>query len=234
MKEKPWESIAEKLMQDIRSGKLPPGEKMPSQNQLAGHFGVPRTHIRKAYEQLEELGYLFSHQGKGTFAALPPPMIPLAMELSGFAQEMAQQGLQCENRVVQRKWLHYKPQLFQILGSSSQDKVLKISRLRMVAGIPAALHTSYLSAARFPHLEADEKNIQSVSQYLRAQGYEHCQASQRCLAMLVPTKKERKLLDISGCSPALVLTSKTLSSPDGEVLEVLRIVYRGDRFVLQL
>lgn len=234
MKEKPWESIAEKLMQDIRSGKLPPGEKMPSQNQLAGHFGLPRTHIRKAYEQLEELGYLFSHQGKGTFAALPPPMIPLAMELSGFAQEMAQQGLQCENRVVQRKWLHYKPQLFQILGASSQDKVLKISRLRMVAGIPAALHTSYLSAARFPHLEADEKNIQSVSQYLRAQGYEHCQASQRCLAMLVPTKKERKLLDISGCSPALVLTSKTLSSPDGEVLEVLRIVYRGDRFVLQL
>ena len=234
MKEKPWESIAEKLMQDIRSGKLPPGEKMPSQNQLAGHFGVPRTHIRKAYEQLEELGYLFSHQGKGTFAALPPPMIPLAMELSGFAQEMAQQGLQCENRVVQRKWLHYKPHLFQILGASSQDKVLKISRLRMVAGIPAALHTSYLSAARFPHLEADEKNIQSVSQYLRAQGYEHCQASQRCLAMLVPTKKERKLLDISGCSPALVLTSKTLSSPDGEVLEVLRIVYRGDRFVLQL
>ena len=104
----------------------------------------------------------------------------------------------------------------------------------MVEGIPAALHTSYLSAARFPHLEADEKNIQSVSQYLRAQGYEHCQASQRCLAMLVPTKKERKLLDISGCSPALVLTSKTLSSPDGEVLEVLRIVYRGDRFVLQL
>lgn len=234
MKEKPWESIAEKLMQDIRSGKLPPGEKMPSQNQLAGHFGLPRTHIRKAYEQLEELGYLSSHQGKGTFAALPPPMIPLAMELSGFAQEMAQQGLQCENRVVQRKWLHYKPQLFQILGASSQDKVLKISRLRMVAGIPAALHTSYLSAARFPHLEADEKNIQSVSQYLRAQGYEHCQASQRCLAMLVPTKKERKLLDISGCSPALVLTSKTLSSPDGEVLEVLRIVYRGDRFVLQL
>lgn len=234
MKEKPWESIAEKLMQDIRSGKLPPGEKMPSQNQLAGHFGVPRTHIRKAYEQLEELGYLFSHQGKGTFAALPPPMIPLAMELSGFAQEMAQQGLQCENRVVQRKWLHYKPQLFHILGASSQDKVLKISRLRMVEGIPAALHTSYLSAARFPHLEADEKNIQSVSQYLRAQGYEHCQASQRCLAMLVPTKKERKLLDISGCSPALVLTSKTLSSPDGEVLEVLRIVYRGDRFVLQL
>ena len=234
MKEKPWESIAEKLMQDIRSGKLPPGEKMPSQNQLAGHFGLPRTHIRKAYELLEELGYLSSHQGKGTFAALPPPMIPLAMELSGFAQEMAQQGLQCENRVVQRKWLHYKPQLFQTLGASSQDKVLKISRLRMVEGIPAALHTSYLSAARFPHLEADEKNIQSVSQYLRAQGYEHCQASQRCLAMLVPTKKERKLLDISGCSPALVLTSKTLSSPDGEVLEVLRIVYRGDRFVLQL
>lgn len=59
MKEKPWESIAEKLMQDIKSGKLPPGEKMPSQNQLAGHYGVPRTHIRKAYEQLEELGYLF-------------------------------------------------------------------------------------------------------------------------------------------------------------------------------
>lgn len=87
MKEKPWESIAEKLMQDIKSGKLPPGEKMPSQNQLAGHYGVPRTHIRKAYEQLEELGYLFSHQGKGTFASLPPRMIPLAMELSGFAKK---------------------------------------------------------------------------------------------------------------------------------------------------
>ena len=92
MKEKPWESIAEKLMQDIKSGKLPPGEKMPSQNQLAGHYGVPRTHIRKAYEQLEELGYLFSHQGKGTFASLPPRMIPLAMELSGFAKKNGPAG----------------------------------------------------------------------------------------------------------------------------------------------
>lgn len=234
MKEKPWESIAEKLMQDIKSGKLPPGEKMPSQNQLAGHYGVPRTHIRKAYEQLEELGYLFSHQGKGTFASLPPRMIPLAMELSGFAKKIAQQGLSCENRVVQRKWINYKPQLFQILGASPQDKVLKISRLRVVDGVPAALHTSYLSAARFPQLETEGDGIQSVSQYLRAQGYEHCQVSQRCLAMMVPTKKERKLLELPGYCPALILTSKTLSSPDGEVLEVLRIVYRGDRFVLQL
>ena len=69
MKEKPWESIAEKLMQDIRSGKLPPGEKMPSQNQLAGHYGVPRTHITRPMNSWKSWGIFFPTREK---APLPP------------------------------------------------------------------------------------------------------------------------------------------------------------------
>lgn len=65
-----WELVAEQLIRDIRRGTYKSGEKVPSENEMAGRFGVPRSDIRKAYSCLKELGYLRS---SGDAAALWRP-----------------------------------------------------------------------------------------------------------------------------------------------------------------
>ncbi|GAA3488564.1 winged helix-turn-helix domain-containing protein [Streptomyces cremeus] len=63
--------IADEFKAKIREGKTAPGEKLPSESELMAQHGVSRTVARQAISRLREDGYAISHQGKGSFAALP-------------------------------------------------------------------------------------------------------------------------------------------------------------------
>ncbi|WP_330458565.1 GntR family transcriptional regulator [Streptomyces sp. NBC_00820] len=61
--------IADTLRERIRSGDLKPGERLPTQAELAGQFGVERGAVRQALRSLQDDG-LLSHVSKGS-----PPRI---------------------------------------------------------------------------------------------------------------------------------------------------------------
>ncbi|MEU6008776.1 GntR family transcriptional regulator [Streptomyces sp. NPDC047453] len=63
--------IADEFKRKIRDGELAPGDKLPSEAKLMTEHGVSRTVARQAISRLREDGYAISHQGKGSFAALP-------------------------------------------------------------------------------------------------------------------------------------------------------------------
>ena len=63
--------IADKIKREIRAGERSPGDKLPSEAELMRQHQVSRTVARQAIARLREDGYAISHQGKGSFAALP-------------------------------------------------------------------------------------------------------------------------------------------------------------------
>ncbi|MET9789080.1 winged helix-turn-helix domain-containing protein [Streptomyces canus] len=63
--------IADDFKRRIRDGELTPGDKLPSESDLMAQHSVSRTVARQAISRLREDGYAVSHQGKGSFAALP-------------------------------------------------------------------------------------------------------------------------------------------------------------------
>lgn len=62
-----YEQIYEHIREEIRSGKLLAGEKLPSTRHLAATLRISRTTAELAYEQLEEEGYLVIRQGSGAY-----------------------------------------------------------------------------------------------------------------------------------------------------------------------
>lgn len=58
--------IFDKLVYQIVSGQYQAHDKLPSENETADKYQVPRITARKAYEKLEELGYVYKKQGKGS------------------------------------------------------------------------------------------------------------------------------------------------------------------------
>jgi len=58
-----------KLMLEIESGRLEPGDRIPPENRLADHHGVSIGTVKKAILNLANEGYLYRVQGKGTFVA---------------------------------------------------------------------------------------------------------------------------------------------------------------------
>lgn len=53
----------------IFTGRLGPGERLPSLRRVAGWAGVNVNTVRSVYESLEERGLIVSQQGRGTFVA---------------------------------------------------------------------------------------------------------------------------------------------------------------------
>ncbi|MFE5186099.1 GntR family transcriptional regulator [Streptomyces sp. NPDC056628] len=62
--------IATQLLGELRDGTIPPGERLPGERQLAGHFGVSRETVRQALEVLRRSG-LVATDRRGSHASLP-------------------------------------------------------------------------------------------------------------------------------------------------------------------
>jgi GntR family transcriptional repressor for pyruvate dehydrogenase complex len=72
--------VARRLVEFILSGQVEPGERMPSERQLAEAFGVGRSAMREALKSLSLIGLVEVRQGDGTYlrkanAALLPEVI---------------------------------------------------------------------------------------------------------------------------------------------------------------
>lgn len=61
------DAIAETLERRILEGSLKPGDRLPSERDLAAELGVSRPSLREAIQKLASKGMLQSRQGGGTF-----------------------------------------------------------------------------------------------------------------------------------------------------------------------
>jgi DNA-binding FadR family transcriptional regulator len=68
-----YEQVAERLAADIRAGVLAPGERLPSERDLARTFEVSRASVREAIASLQLQGVVETRKGAGTFVAARPP-----------------------------------------------------------------------------------------------------------------------------------------------------------------
>lgn len=62
-----YEQIVEQIEERILNGDLRPGDKLPSERELAEQFGVSRTAVREAVKALTQKGLLVVNVGRGTF-----------------------------------------------------------------------------------------------------------------------------------------------------------------------
>ena len=72
--------LAQRLVDQIESGSLRPGDRLPTEQQLALAHGVSRTVVREAVHQLRSRALLVSRQGSGVFVAQTPANQPLAFD----------------------------------------------------------------------------------------------------------------------------------------------------------
>jgi GntR family transcriptional repressor for pyruvate dehydrogenase complex len=89
-----------RLRQMIQAGELPPGSRLPPENQLAAEMGLSRSGVREAVKVLESAGVLDVRRGDGTFVTSLSPM--LLLEGVGFAVDLLQGDTLLEVMEVRR------------------------------------------------------------------------------------------------------------------------------------
>lgn len=79
-----YEEIVEQLKEMISNGELKPGQRLPSERDMAESLGVSRASVREALTALEAIGILDIRPGEGTFVretSVSTTFAPLAMVL---------------------------------------------------------------------------------------------------------------------------------------------------------
>jgi DNA-binding FadR family transcriptional regulator len=75
--------IAERIADEIATARLPPGAKLPTEQEMVAAMGVSRTVIREAVAALRAQGLIVTRQGAGAFVAADADRRPFQLAIDG-------------------------------------------------------------------------------------------------------------------------------------------------------
>src|ERR1700712_4865895 len=74
-----YRQLMRQVMDAIAGGRLASGEPLPSHRDLSEQLVIAPLTVKKAYDELEALGYIESQRGRGTFVSARPPKLSRAV-----------------------------------------------------------------------------------------------------------------------------------------------------------
>ena len=223
--------IVDKLISLMVSGKYNAHDKLPSENEIADQYKMPRITVRKAYERLRELGYIYKKQGKGSYVRDRYKQIELVLTGDvSFSRKMIDKGYDFQSKTIFCQEIKYDKRIYDSLETDEEDRIFKVGRLRYIDQQPIALHISYVAKSVFPDIDAVGMDITSMFNYYHSKGYVEFCSKPSFLSVSFPTKAQRNLLNCTHLIPLLVSESGCTDKKTGTVLECTRILYRSDCF----
>ena len=93
-----YEQIADQVKKLIREGELRKDDSLPSVRALAGELKISALTVKKAYDHLENEGYVVTVHGKGTYVAAADTELILEeqrKELEADLEKAIQKGRRC-------------------------------------------------------------------------------------------------------------------------------------------
>ncbi|WP_267246020.1 GntR family transcriptional regulator [Streptomyces sp. PR69] len=206
---------------------MPPGTPVPPERTLAAEFDTSRTTVRQALQELVVEGRLERIQGKGTFVA--KPKVSQALQLTSYTEDMRAQGLEPTSQLLDIGYVTADDTLAGLLDIPTGGRVLRIERLRLASGEPMAIETTHLSAKRFPALRRNLMKYTSLYTAL-AEVYDvRLAEAEETIETSLATPREAGLLGTDVGLPMLMLSRHSIDT-QGEPVEWVRSVYRGDRY----
>lgn len=222
--------IQDKLYEQIRSGQLLPGTRVPSELELVNAYNVSRMTARKALDGLVVKGHLFRRRGKGTFVADDVMSYVLSTILS-FSGTLRAHGYEVITRVLRQEIIPGSPTVTEKLELKPGSPVVLVRRLRYVDGRPAAIHTSFMDHRVYaPILQMDLSSESLLACIERVSGTRIAYTKDSVRAAVV-SSEDTDLLEIPKTSPILEVEGLAFNE-NGQPTRLTRAVYRSDLFKL--
>lgn len=220
--------IQAQFLEMIRSGRLQPGDLLPSEEELGRIHGISRMTARQALQTLKAKGFAIRQKGKGTFVTRPKMEKDIA-HLSGFSAEMLSLGMKPSSRVLTSETIGASDEIATRLAIDKGTAVFRLCRLRLADDLPLALEEICLPAARFPGIQEIDFARDSLYRVLHERYGIRFAVADEILEARAAGRYEAQLLEVAPRSCLLVI-SRTLWTAEGELIEAARSSYRGDRY----
>jgi GntR family transcriptional regulator, phosphonate transport system regulatory protein len=220
-----WAQIAQALRERITQGQLKPGERLPSDVQLAEHFGVNRHTLRQAIQSLVQQGHLRVQQGSGTYVRAL--VLDYALQRrTRMTHNLAQAG-----EAAQRELLHHQVQAAgewaQALQLGARSKVVVLTTRASLRGRPIGLGTTAYPLPRLADMPEAFLRCGSITEALRSLGVQDYVRAQSTVSCRLPSSTEADLLARPKSEPVLVVQFQSVDS-SGLPVEAGRTLFAAD------
>jgi DNA-binding GntR family transcriptional regulator len=215
------------IADEIASGNLGPGDRLPSERDLTERLGVSRATVRRALGELAEDGLVEASAGRGSFVATGPLVEP-PNELLSFTELGGRHGLQATARVLRLESRPATIEEAEAFGVAPGADLVELERLRLLDEVPVAVDATRFPLARVPGALTTDFAAASLYDLLEQSGFPPVRAAYTVEALPAP-EREGALLGIRRGEPVLVAETAAYD-PSDRLVELARTHYRSDRY----
>jgi len=220
--------IEDWLADAIAAGTLTPGDRLPSEHDLAAWLGVSRMTLRHALGELAQRGLVSRAVGRGggTFVAEPKLEQDLTT-LAGFSEQLRRHGKVAGARVLAAAQIPASAAAAAALELGEDECVIEVRRIRLADGKPMVIEHSLFPAGLFPDLlecRLDGSLYELLDERYGLRPYR----ARESLEPVIAGVREAEALEVEEGTP-LMLVERTAYSVAGRPLEFARDLFRGDR-----
>jgi GntR family transcriptional regulator len=223
-------SLAEELRARILAGEWQPGEKLPSEPELARRRTVSRSSMRAAITVLEEDGYVSRRHGSGTYVTARPALPSDLGRNFGVSALIAHNGMKPGSAEETSGAVPAPPEVAAVLDVEPGAPVSTLRRVRTADGRRVVDVTDW---CRTEHIAPDElPAVESIYDALAERGL----AVDHGVATLEPRNADDELASRLGVPRGtLLLTIDQIDrTGDGTAVLVSREHHVADAFTFRL
>jgi GntR family transcriptional regulator, phosphonate transport system regulatory protein len=221
-----WRQIEAALVEDIRQQTFAPGERLPTETELADRFGVNRHTVRRALGVLERGGLIRVEQGRGTFVQDYAIDYTIGRR-TRFSQNLENVGLAASMEMLRASEMPASSEIAKALGLKRGARIVQVVTLGRAEGRPINLAASHFSATRFAGIAERVRETGSITQALREFGIDDYTRGTTRVTARLPDDETARLLSQPKTRPVLQVESINLDA-DGEPLQYSVANFSGD------
>ena len=225
-----WRGIHRTLSEEISSGLHAPGDRLPTEAQLAGRFCVNRHTLRRAMAALQEDGLVRVEQGRGTFVQEPVIDYPVSRR-TRFSEVIIGADREPSSRILRTVVVPADVEAAGGLMLDEGEPLLLAETLHQADERPISVTAHQFPAWRFEGLLEAFRETGSITQALFRLGVRDYFRQSTRVTTRLPDAWEARWLQQARSHPVLVTQSVNID-PQGRPIEYAVGRHAGQRVQL--
>jgi len=222
-----YKQLSQSLNRAIQEGLLNSGDSLMPERDLALNLKMSRITVRKAIDQLVEIGLLIKRQGAGTIVSDTVDLVlhKNLSSLNSFTADMKKRGLESYSRVTLREEGKASAKEALILNLTESDFVHRLNRVRYLVNEPLLYEIAVIPASIISITSAIDNSLYEL---LESKKVNPVTAKQNIHAIVADDNLADKLEITPGS--AVLFVERRGKDANGRVVEYTQSYYRGDRY----
>lgn len=208
-----WRLVADAIQQDITGGRYRPGDRLPTEAQLAAIFNVHRNTVRRAMMVLRERDFIRVEQGRGTFVKerLVRHHLGPKTRLTAALRDIERVG---ERRFIGTARMRVDKELAHDLRVGRSQFVRKVDTVTLVDGKAVSVASSYFPLPRFERIEKLIEETGGFTESWKRYGVLEYRRLESRISAVPLSAADAKLLNLPRRQPAVLITNINVDADD--------------------